>query len=275
MFRSATLFNQDIRKFSVQSGDNISNMLYSADVFQNNFFGNTNNDTPPISFFNQSYIRYLKWDYGNPSAVNKIVLQEAQVWIGGVNVAQNSGVSIVESDYHSSYVGAKLYNETLNFRQGEIALRNNILTLDLGQEYNYNDLQMILVLPRISSHKTSKNNDYYNNNDTSSFNWANGSVYGEYDFSILDGNGTAIATYNEIGSTAALHKVAHKYKFNKYSTLSETQESDWSYLYGVNVNWTYGTGWKIPTDNCVMTSSNDDGGPNNDGTIEVYDYVAP
>jgi len=272
MFYSATVFNQDIRNFSVQSGDNISNMLYSADVFQNNFFGNTNNDTPPISFFNQSYIRYLKWDYGNPSAVNKIVLQEAQVWIGGVNVVQNSGVSIVESDYHSSYVGAKLYNNILNFRGGEIALRNNILTLDLGQEYNYNDLQMILVLPRIASHNTEANHDHFNGTQHS---WANGSVYGEFDFSILDENGTAIATYNEIGSTAALRKVAHKYKFKKYSTLIETQESDWSYLYGVDVNWTYGTGWKIPTDNCVMTSSNTNGGPNNDGTIEVYDYVAP
>jgi hypothetical protein len=218
-------------------------------------------------------MRYLKWDYGNPSAVNMMVLQEAQVWVGGVNVAQNSGVSIVESDYHSSYVGAKLYNNILNFRGGEIALRNNILTLDLGQNYNYNDLQMILVLPRIASHSTSSIDDHFN---TTQHSWANGSVYGEFDFSILDENENVIKTYNKIGDEA-LRKVAHKYKFNKYSTLIETQESDWSYLYGVDVNWTYGAasnGWKIPTDNCVMTTG---AGSNSgiDGTIQVYDYVAP
>jgi surface protein len=276
MFYSATVFNQDIRNFSVQSGDNISNMLYSADVFQNNFFGNTNNDTPPISFFNQSYIRYLKWDSGG----SNYPLQEAQVWINGVNVAQNIGVHVEDSAYtHPTYKGPKLYNNKLNFfpSGGELVYRTSAVTLDLGQNYNYDDLQMILVLPRIASHKTRSGEDYFNSSNTSGFSWANGSVYGEFDFSILDENGTAIATYNEIGSTAALRKVAHKYKFNKYSTLIETQESDWSYLYGVDVSWTYGAasnGWKIPTDNCVMTTG---AGANSgiDGTIQVYDYVAP
>jgi hypothetical protein len=221
------------------------------------------------------YMRYLKWD-----GVNQYHLQEAQVWINGVNVTQNSGVHVEGSDEHSIYKGPKLYNNILNFAGPgkEVLYRTSSITLDLGQNYNYNDLQMILVLQRIAAHSTEANNDGFNGTNLT---WGNGRLYGDMDFSILDENENVIRTYNKIGDDA-LRKVAHKYKFDKYSTLTETQESDWSYLYNdtnttvddiiVGVSRTYGAasnGWKIPTDNCVMTTND------NDGTIQVYDYVAP
>ena len=124
MFNSANAFNQNIRSWNVSSTTNLTDMLSNSghpdkdlELTWNSYFNQDGND-------NNVKFRYLKWD----SEYNDYQLQEAQVWVNGINVVQNSGVHVEGSDLpNSNYVGTKLYNNKLNFRGSDIVYRTSAI----------------------------------------------------------------------------------------------------------------------------------------------------